>query len=55
MPSDGHVESLLADLAGLQLMKSDGFWVELLWEAVKVQHLLYSQRIMNSSKYKEGY
>jgi hypothetical protein len=41
MPPDGHVESLLTDLAGFQLMESDVVRVEALWQAIEIQHFLY--------------
>ena len=40
MPPDGHVEGLLTDLAGFQLMKSDVVRVEALRQAIEVQHFL---------------
>jgi hypothetical protein len=40
MPPDGHVESLLTDLASFQLMKSDFLRVEALRQAVEIQHFL---------------
>ena len=40
MPPDGHVESLLAYLAGFQLMKSYVIWVEALRQAIEIKHFL---------------